>query len=154
MHLPINVALYMTPIMHSEERSYGDSQDTTTTPLTHYLPLIGRQDERSKSKGYWAGTIAGRMREGWRVGYTDGTGANGMAASAVYSEYWRGFRDKAYGTFLGPLSSVADAERRALALGMEKESAGMLLLLTDSQTALRTAITLSRGQPPRSGVEV
>jgi len=82
---PINSAFYLTPINHPEERSYGDRHDTAAAPLTHY-PLIDPRDERSKSKAYWAGTIGGRMEEGWRIGYTDGTEANGLAASGVHSE--------------------------------------------------------------------
>lgn len=136
-----------------EERSDGDREDTELGPLTHY-PLIEPSDERSKHKGYWAGTIAGLLRAGWRMGYTDGTVAGGMAALAVYSEDWRGRAEMKYGAFLGRLAAVLDAERKAVALRVGKETADMLFLLTDSQSALRTAINLSRGHPPGSGEEV
>jgi len=148
----IYAAFYLTPIVDPLERSYGCRQDTCTVPLTHY-PLLDPKDANSKSKAYWAGAIGGRMREGWRVGYTDGAGINGMAASAVYSEDWTGF-EETYGAFLGPLSTVADAERRALALGASNETTDMLFLLTDSLTALQTAINLRSAQPPRSGIEI
>lgn len=88
------------------------------------------------------------------MGYTDGTGVNGMAASAVHSEDWRGSKSETYVSFPGPLSTVAGSERGAVALGLDSEVADLLFLLTDSQTALRTAVNLSRGHPPRSGVEV
>jgi len=40
-----------------------------------------------------------------------------------------------YGAYLGPLATVADAERKAVALGPGQETADMLYLLTDSQSA-------------------
>jgi len=45
-----------------------------------HIPLLGPRDERPRSKGYWAGMIGGHLREDWRIGYTDGTRMNGMAA--------------------------------------------------------------------------
>jgi len=48
---------------------------------------------------------------------------------------------------------VADAERKAIALGLEQETADMHYLLTDSQAALHTDLNLSKGVPPKSGVE-
>ena len=48
---------------------------------------------------------------------------------------------------------MAGAERKAVALSLEQEKADMLYILTDSQAALHTALNLSQGAPPRSGVE-
>ena len=56
--------------------------------------------------------------------------------------------------FLGTLASVADAERAGLALSLEgNRGKDMVLLLTDSMTAYRSALHLARGNPPRSAFE-
>lgn len=59
----IPAAFYLSPINDPQERSYGDYHDTTPVPLTH-APMLDPKDERSKHKGYWAGTIGGRLDEG------------------------------------------------------------------------------------------
>jgi len=97
---PIPGAFYLTPIMDPNERSCGDCQDTTRPPL-HYAPMLDPGDERSKSKGYWAGTIGGRMDEGWIMSYTDGTGRKGGMASGAYSEDWSGRPSRTYRSYLG-----------------------------------------------------
>jgi len=76
--------------------------------------------------------------------YTDGTGADGEAASAAYSEDHKGRPSHLRGTFLGQLATVAGVERTAMVLGLG-DTADMLYLLTDPQTALHTLINLSRG---------
>lgn len=77
-----------------------------------------------------------------------------MAAAGVHAEDRRDRPSSSYGAFLGTLAAVADAERKGLALCLERETADMLYLLTDSQAALHTALNLSQGVPPRSGLEV
>jgi len=79
--------------------------------------------------------------------YTDSIGANGTAASAVHSEDWRGKAEATYGGFLRAMVTVADAERNVVALGAGVETADMRFILTESQTALHTAIRLSNGAP-------
>ena len=57
--------------------------------------------------------------------------------------------------YLGPLTSVADAERAGLALSLEaNRGTDMILLLTDSMTAYQSALNLARGSPPRSNYEI
>ena len=58
---------------------------------------------------------------GWRMAYTDGSGAEGQHAAGVVSEGPCGTTDKSYGEYLGDASSVADAERLGLALALERE---------------------------------
>jgi len=94
------------------------------------------------------------MEEGWNIAYTDGTGAAGQAASAVYSEDHRSGPAETYGAFLGSLATVADTEGKAVALGIAKEPADMLYIIMDSQTALQTAINISKGATPRSRIEL
>ena len=53
----------------------------------------------------------------------------------------------------GPLCSVADGERLAIALALEEEEAEMICLVSDSQTAVQTVHNLSKGEPPRSQIE-
>jgi len=48
--------------------------------------------------------------------------------------------------------SIADSERMAIGMGCALEGS-MNFILTDSQAALRSVINLSKGQPPRSGIE-
>ena len=57
--------------------------------------------------------------------------------------------------YLGPLTSVADAERAGLALSLEaNRGTDMVLLLTDSMAAFQSAIGLAQGQPLRSSYEI
>jgi hypothetical protein len=65
----------------------------------------------------------------------------------------RGGRKEFHGAFLESLSSVADAERKGLALAGQ-DTADRLSILTDPQAALRTVANLSNGTPPRSGIEI
>ena len=51
------------------------------------------------------------------------------------------------GGYLGPISTVADSERRGV-LGALKRDEGMLLILTNSMAAKSTAINLARGAAP------
>jgi len=60
------------------------------------------------------------------------------------------------GGFLGNLATVADGERKgiALAIGNTPPSTHKVCILSDSQTAIHNALRLSRGAPPRSGIEI
>jgi len=148
---PFNAAFYLTPMVDPHERSYVDRQDTSKVPLTHYHSTARTRDLRARPIGRGRQGAPARMREGWRIGYTSGTGVNGMAASAVHSGDWRGFEKRTYGASLGPLSSGADVERKALAVGASYETTDMLFLLTDLQKALQTAISLSSGKVGHGG---
>jgi len=148
---PIAEAFNLTPISEPHERSYGDCQDTSQVPVLH-APMIDPEDPRSKQKGYWAGTIGGRMKEGWRMAYSDGTGVNEQAAAGFHSEDQLGRPDNRGGAFLGDLATVADAERKGIALALG-DTADRLYILTDSQGALRTTLALSKEAYPRSRTE-
>jgi len=91
---------------------------------------------------------------GWRLCYTDGTGREGQVAAGVFSEDRKANPSQTYGTFGGPLCSVADGERLAIALALEKEESNMIAIISDSQAAVHTVWNLSRGQPPRSDIEL
>ena len=55
-----------------------------------------------------------------------------------------------YGAYAGTTSSVADGERLAMALALEREETHMPC---DSAAAIQTLLNLSQGTPPRSGIE-
>ena len=86
---------------------------------------------------------------------TDGSGAEGIQAAGVDSAGPCGTTSKSYGEYLGEMTSVADAERLGLALALEREHPEQpLALASDSQAAISTLRSLSKGAPPRSGIEV
>jgi len=88
------------------------------------------------------------MEEGWSIGYTDGTGVNGTAALGEREP------TRPRGGFLGGMATVVAAKRKAMALGAEQGTAEMLFSPTDYLAALYTAMNLSNGTLPRSGVEI
>lgn len=57
-------------------------------------------------------------------------------------------------SYLSKTASVVDAERHALALATALKDTEMFLLLTDTQAALRKAINICRGDPPKVGSEI
>ncbi|KAF8419477.1 hypothetical protein EV426DRAFT_702707 [Tirmania nivea] len=56
------------------------------------------------------------------------------------------------GAFLGTLATVADGEGKGLALALSS-AADKLLILSDSMAGIQALVNLSRGAPPRSGIE-
>ena len=59
-----------------------------------------------------------------------------------------------HGAFLGDLASVADGERKGLAIAIKQAPPNRkVCILSDSTTAIHTALQLSRGAPPKSGIE-
>ena len=55
---------------------------------------------------------------------------------------------------MGVLASVADAERAAIAAALRhNEDKEDILILSDSQAAIQSVMTLSTGSPTRSGIE-
>lgn len=117
------------------------------------MELPGPQDERSKHKGHWAGTLGGLLEAGWRLSYTDGTGRK-EGAAAVFSQDWRGGGDTKKERWLGNTSTASDAEREAIGLACSDQDTDMHFILTDSQAVLQSVLNISRGSPPRSGIEV
>ena len=77
----------------------------------------------------------------------------GRSSSRGIREDRKGNPPRSYGAYAGPLSSVADGERLAIALALEEEDSPMITLATDSQAAVQTIHNLSRGKPPRSQIE-
>jgi len=64
-------------------------------------------------------------------------------------------RGKRLGGFLGDLASVADGERKGIALAIQNAPPDRkVCILSDSSTAIQTALQLSSGAPPRSGIEI
>jgi len=62
--------------------------------------------------------------------------------------------DKEEGAFLGDLATVADGESKGLTLAITlAPTYRKICVLSDSLTAIYTALQLSRGEPPRSGVK-
>ena len=147
---PISAAFHLTPICSPEEISYGNLTDCkeANSDLLH-IKLIEPGSEASKEKYLWAAHLGRLRKDGWELAYSDGTGREGQAAAAFFTNRNQG------GSFLGDLASVADAEREGLCLALRKtRDSPKVCILTDSTTAIQTALNLARGQPPRSGIEV
>ena len=103
----------------------------------------------------WTPQLDSLKDRGWRVAYTDGSGAEATHAAGVSSEGPCGWAGKTYGEFLGEEASVADSERLGITLALEREHTEQLLVLaSDSKAAIATLRLLARGAPPRSDVEV
>ena len=129
--------------------SWGDREMTTTHHL-HDLTIYEPTQEMSKSKGIWAAELDKLKEEGPRIGYGDGTGRKGLAASGVYSEDAKGNPSSEYGTYLGDLATVADAERTAIMLVLENEGSSTLAVAFDSQAAIASVPVKGGPRDPES----
>jgi len=112
--------------------------------------LIDPKDQQSKEKGYWAGTIGGLREQGWKVLCANGSGRKGGAAAAAVGDGRH--EDEEYTRWLGTCATVGDAERAAIGLPCTSQGS-MKFILSDSQAAIASILNMSRGQPPRSGLE-
>ena len=98
------------------------------------------------------------MEEGWRATYSDGSGAEGHAASTAHvmtrAEPERTLSSSSY---LGTIATPGDAELQGLLLALQLTSGlDQVLLLSDSlQASIACLHKLAQGtQSPRSGIEV
>ena len=125
--------------------------DTSKAHLTD-MQLLQPEDTRSEYEALWLAMIGEKLGEGWRVAYSDGCGRDNHNSFACHREDRRGNQEMTTGGYLGPITTVADSERRGVlkALLSDKD---MLLILTDSMAAKATAINLSKGAAPRSQIE-
>ena len=135
-----------------DEISWGNALDQREGRLLH-ISLLDPKDPKSREKGYWAAALAQLLRDGWALAYSDGSGRNSqVGAGAHIANAHRA--DPKYGAFLGDLASVADGERKGLALALAHAPRSQkICVLSDSTTAIHTALQLSGGAPPRSGIE-
>ena len=133
--------------------SYGDATDSRTSSVQD-LTIFEASQEESKKSSFWAPRLDALRDRGWRIAYTDGSGAEGVHAAGVHSEGTCGSTPKSYGKYAGHTASVADAELLGICLALETEHQGRpLVIASDSQAALKTRFNLARGEPPRSGIE-
>ena len=130
----------------------GNAQDHRKGQLLH-VTLLQPEDPKSREKGYWAASLAQLTRDGWTLAYSDGSGRNSNVSSGAYVQDGRPGEDK-HGDFLGNLASVADLERKGIALAItHAPSNRKVCILSDSTTAIHSALQLSGGAPPRSDHE-
>jgi len=146
---PVSTAFHLTATSIPEEISWGDSQDHQEGHLLH-VTLLKADDPKSREKGYWAASLARLSRDGWCLAYSDGSGANSHIGSGAYVHEG----GSKTGDYLGTLASVADGERRGIALAISLTPKDRkVCVLSDSSTAIHTALRLSAGDPPRSDIE-
>jgi len=125
---PISRAFHLLGDAQPEELSWGDFQDHRTS-LVQDLTIFEPGDADSKVAAAWAPGLQTLTERGWRIAYTDGTGGSrkeveeGERAAGVAAEGPTGRGETQYGAYLGPLASVADSERTAMALALEREGA-------------------------------
>ncbi|KAF8415586.1 hypothetical protein EV426DRAFT_663716 [Tirmania nivea] len=133
--------------------SWGDSLSSRSSSLIP-RPLLEPDDPFSGDKGRWQAKIGSLMEEGWRICYTDGTGRDNQHASAFYSEDRRNNPSLEGHSYLGGEATVADAERQAISLSLaaHRESS-MVFILSDSQSAISSALNISQGGAPISTIE-
>jgi len=149
---PITAAFHLTAIASPEEISWGDAQSHRKGQLK-LISLLQPQDPRSREKGYWAASLAQLVRDGWKLAYSDGTGRDSEVALGAFVQNTRN-KGTRHGGFLGNLASVADRERKGLALAIQNAPPDRkVCVLCNSSTAIHTALQISSGAPPRSGIE-
>jgi len=112
-----------------------------------YLPIVDPKNKRSKVKAYWKGAIGGLQDHGYRVMYTGGSGRSSGAAVAMVCGGVKELR------YEGTTATESDAERAAIGLACRGEGS-MILILTNCQATLQGVLNISRGAPPRSGMEL
>lgn len=152
LEAPIPAAFHLTAISSPEEISWGNARAHRQGKLLH-ITLLHPKDPRSKEKGYWAASLAQLTNDGWTLAYSDGSGRNSNVASGAFIQDVKD-RGVKHGGFLGDLASVADGEREEMALAIKHTpSDRKVCVLSDSTTAIHTALQLSGGAPPRSGIE-
>ena len=150
---PISAAFHLTAIASPEEISWGDAQSHRQGQLRQ-ISLLQPQDPRSREKGYWAASLAQLTKDGWTLAFSDGTERGSEVASGAFIQDSKDKGEKV-GEFLGNLASVADGERKGITLAIQKAPPDRkVCILSDSSTAIRTALSLSSGAPPRSGIEM
>jgi len=94
--------------------------------------------------------LAQLVQDQLTLAFSDGTGRGSQVVAGAYL----GDNNQG-GAFLGNLASVEEGERQSITLAIKKAPTNRkLCILTDSMTAINTALQLSRGEPPRSGVEI
>ena len=151
LHTPIERAFRATTA-EPHELSYGDRDDTSKAPLRD-MQLIQPEDQRSEYEVLWLSMLGEKLDKGWRLAYSDGCGRDNHNSYACHRENRRGEKKEATtGGYLGPISTVADSERRGVLEALQSDK-DMLLILTDSMAAKATTINLSLGAPPRSQIE-
>jgi len=149
---PISAAFHLTAISSPEKISWGDSHSHVEGNLK-LISLLQSQDPRSREKGYWAASLAQLTKDGWILAFSDGTGRDSDVASGTFIQDSKDNGEK-IGGFLGNLASVADGERKGLTLAIQNAPpARSVCILSDSSTAIHTALRLSGGAPPKSGIE-
>jgi len=155
---PITRAFYSSEAPSDSTLSFGDRTDLRPSNVTN-LTIFDPEQEDSKKAALWTPHLEALRDKGWRIAYTDGSGIQDapvedrLRSAGVFSEGPCGTRSLSYGTCLGTTASVADAERMAMALALEKEQDGLLAIASDSMAALATLHHLANGGPPRSHIE-
>jgi len=152
LETPITAAFHLTALSNTNEISWSNAQDHWKGEILH-ITLLQPEAPKSKEKGYWAAALAQLTRDGWILAYSDGSGRYSNVSSGVYVQDGRPGGDK-HGDSLGNLASVADGERKGIALAITHAPPNRkVCILSDSTTAIHTVLQLSGGAPPRSGIE-
>ena len=118
------------------------------------IPLLKPDDPYSRYKLPWLTKIAELQDQGFTTAYSDGTGRELHAAAATVAASRRYTPPPPSHKYLGTLATVADAERQGILLSLRTlRHDHSVLLLSDCQAAIDTVTNLTKGQPPRSGIE-
>lgn len=98
--------------------------------------------------------IGALLEEGWRAIYSDGSGAEGHAASAAHFMSRRDEPEPAISSYLGPLATSGDVELQGILLTLQmSQLRDQILILSDSQASIATVHNLAlRRQAPCSDI--
>ncbi|KAF8424367.1 hypothetical protein EV426DRAFT_712180 [Tirmania nivea] len=147
---PIAKAFFKAASIEWNNRSYGDTEDTSSFRISR-ISTCEPEEERSKDAVYRHVGLEQIRRDDWGICYTDGIGQNSLVGGAYWAE-GAGREVSKVGEFAGVGASVADGERLPMAVGRETDP-GAIVLASDSQEAIQLVLAISKGHPPRSGID-
>lgn len=147
----------MRKAVDRQQISYGDLNDNAALhpeSITD-MSIMRSTDPRSEHRGPWLATLSGFLEEGWRLCYSDGSGAEGHAASAAHFMSRRDGPLPTKSAYLGHFATPGDAELQGINLALQIcADMDQVFLLSDSQASISAVLNMASGtQPPRSGIE-
>jgi len=140
---------------HPKRLSFGSRTPSKVAALKLQVNLHP-EHPKVEDKLAWMRTIKANNPSATTI-YTDGSGAENKAVGGAITDRgattW-GEIHPSKSTYLGKMASVADEERTGIANALQLHpNTREITILTDSLTALTTAMNLSKGHPPRSRIE-
>lgn len=140
-----------------EQIRYGDHDNNALLPpdLITDIAIMRSTDPTSQHRGPWLATLSSYLEEGWRLCYSDRSGAEGHAASAAYLMSRRDGPLPTKTVYLKEFTTSADVELQGTNLALQiSADMNQVLLISDRQASVSATRNIASGtQPLRSGIE-